>query len=1426
AGSDYSTTPSFSNNVTYANGFVTVPANVSSFTVSVPTTDDSIIESTETYTLSVGGKVGTGSILDNDTLSVSSVSSASAVEGTAVIHTVTLNSYSTAGSTTFALSLADVSATAGSDYTTTPSFSNNVTYANGFVTVPANVSSFTVSVPTTDDSIIESTETYTLSVGGKVGTGSILDNDTLSVSSVSSASAVEGTAIVHTVTLNSYSTAGSTTFALSLADVSATAGSDYSTTPSFSNNVTYANGFVTVPANVSSFTVSVPTVNDTIVEQTETYTLSVGGKVGTGSILDNDTLSVSSVSSATVTEGTAVVHTVTFNSTATYATSFALSLADVTTSGTADYTAPTFSAGVTFANGFVTVQPNVSSFTITVPTVDDTIHESTETYTVTVGGVRGTGTILDNDTANDTATVNESALSTGTGGGTTTAIGNLLSNDGSGTSITSVASVTDGGTGDLDSRAGYIQVADVEGGKTIGFLTVDTAGTGVGDYTYTLTAAADNSATANNSSITSNFSYVTDTLTASLGVTVVDDTPLAYSRTVEVAATTAPSYNLVLVLDISRSMTEAFAGGEVLEESSTAGVDEVTTRLEMAKTALIALVKAYYALTSDVSVKIVTFAGTASILNNNTAYASEAAVIAAITAITVSTVGGTNYQDALVDATTAFGTVDSSVTNIAYFVSDGAPTASNGNNVTTDTTSATSSWSTFTATNSISSYAVGIGQGVSNTTYLNAINNIDSDKNGTKDAATLVPDLNDLSETLTNSVNSTLSKGNLLTGSLNSTFGADGGYIQSVSLKLDTNGDSATTTADGTVTFTYNPTTNQITWTTVGSIAAGTVSGSTLTLDASNGFTHGTLTINFATGDYSIAATTVGDSYSVSFVARDNDGDTSSATLNVGVVNGAPTARNDFDTLLPTETAFTGNVITGMSEDPGRPINASATLFTSTTGNGADTITDDAKVTSITFAGQTISLTSASSGTLSGGTYTVTAAGVLTWSNTTTGASLTFNKEGYYSYTPATADRPTQTLGTTHSVSLTNSATAATNNGLTVTAVGINTATTPDTTTTGTVTYGSVGVGVSGSGVTTTNEDNISDSTQVDNLESLIFTFSSASYAQGVGNVVFTINANSSNLGSTTANGGSSSLTYSIYSVDGHLLGQVTSTAEGTVALTGYTNIGYIEVQTSSDAEAIISAISFQGVSLDTTTTGVTPVDITYTLTDSTGDTSTATLELTTINNLIHGSDTTANTITGTSANDEITGGAGNDTLSGGGGHDIISGKAGNDSITGGSAGYSKLYGDEGNDTIIALGGHNHIEGGAGNDTMTASSAGADTFVWHLGDQGSVGTPAVDTIIGFNSSTSANVLNLQDLLQGESHTGTSAGDLTNYLHFTVSGGNTTIHVSTAGGFVNGYSSALDNQQIVLQGVDLTNGGTTTDTAIIQALLTANKLVTD
>ncbi|WP_323938363.1 type I secretion C-terminal target domain-containing protein [Aeromonas caviae] len=58
----------------------------------------------------------------------------------------------------------------------------------------------------------------------------------------------------------------------------------------FSNGVTYnsTTGKITVPAGVTDFTVTIPTVNDRLVETNETLSVTIGGQSGTGTIVDND----------------------------------------------------------------------------------------------------------------------------------------------------------------------------------------------------------------------------------------------------------------------------------------------------------------------------------------------------------------------------------------------------------------------------------------------------------------------------------------------------------------------------------------------------------------------------------------------------------------------------------------------------------------------------------------------------------------------------------------------------------------------------------------------------------------------------------------------------------------------------------------------------------------------------------------------------------------------------------------------------------------------------------------------------------------------------------------------------------------------------------------------------------------------------------
>ena len=67
------------------------------------------------------------------------------------------------------------------------------------------------------------------------------------------------------------------------------------------------------------------------------------------------------------------------------------------TASPTDYTSVSFSNGVTYnaATGKITVPAGVTSFTVTLPTVDDNITEATETVPLVIGGVTGTGSILD-----------------------------------------------------------------------------------------------------------------------------------------------------------------------------------------------------------------------------------------------------------------------------------------------------------------------------------------------------------------------------------------------------------------------------------------------------------------------------------------------------------------------------------------------------------------------------------------------------------------------------------------------------------------------------------------------------------------------------------------------------------------------------------------------------------------------------------------------------------------------------------------------------------------------------------------------------------------------------------------------------------------------------------------------------------------------
>ena len=167
----------------------------------------------------------------------------------------------------------------------------------------------------------------------------------------------------------------------------------------------------------------------------------------------------------------------------------------------------------------------------------------------------------------------------------------------------------------------------------------------------------------------------------------------------------------------------------------------------------------------------------------------------------------------------------------------------------------------------------------------------------------------------------------------------------------------------------------------------------------------------------------------------------------------------------------------------------------------------------------------------------------------------------------------------------------------------------------------------------------------------------------------------------------------------------------------------------------------------------------------------------------------------GTDGTDNIQAGAGDDTIIGGAGDDTITGGAGDDTITGGA----------GDDTII---------GGEGDDLLTGGS-GADVFQFNDGDEGTVDSPAVDTIEDFNIEE-GDVLDLSDMLVGE-----SVETIDAFLDFgTVEeDGVTSTQILVKDG-----ADGQTVQQINLDGVDLSSLGSDAD--ILNNLLNNGNLDVD
>ncbi len=470
-----------------------------------------------------------------------------------------------------------------------------------------------------------------------------------------------------------------------------------------------------------------------------------------------------------------------------------------------------------------------------------------------------------------------------------------------------------------------------------------------GSYTVTQLAPIAHATGDNENNVEFNIGYkVTDgdgdSVTSVIKINVDDDSPVANPIGANASASAVLNTNLMIVLDVSGSMDEnsGLTGSEV---------DNGLRKLTVAKAAINELFEQYNSL-GDVMVRIVTFSSNAA--EQGAVWMTLAQAKALLNGLSAD--GYTNYDAALIAAMNAFndagrlgdgtaGTVlpgnNAPIQNVSYFISDGQPNRqsdfpgvnysganpSNGSGIQTNEENA---WINYLKQYGIKSYAIGVDPGfAANASWQNALKPIafDGAKN-LNDDANLVITLNDfskLAQTLVGTVPS-INASLLLNGN---GYGADGGFVKSLAF------------ANGT-TFTFDKTGNTVTGT---GPALTSVYDSVNRVLTVNLPLQGVLVINLLTGGYTFtpdSSLLTGTTIPVTFTLSDNDGDTASNTLTLGVdpVNVAPIARDD--SLVIANGAANNNLVLDQrwltwndSDREGGPLNITSGAINTTTGSGS-----------------------------------------------------------------------------------------------------------------------------------------------------------------------------------------------------------------------------------------------------------------------------------------------------------------------------------------------------------------------------------------------------------------------------------------------------------------------------------------------------------
>ena len=379
--------------------------------ITIGISNDTVVELAETFTVGLSAPTGEASlgaitvatvtITDDDSTVQFSAPTASVTEAQGSISLTVTRTGDLNSAFTVPFNTTNGSALAGSDFVAT----------NGSLAFGTNVASQTITVTILNDKVIEPTETFTVGLGTPTGqaalaatnrfvTVTILDDDSTLQFTVANTNVIESAGSITLVVTRIGASNSTVSVPFTTANGTALAGADYAGT----------NNILVFGTNVMSQTITVPIINDKVVEGTETFTVNLGvptGEAALGSpnaavvtILDDESVLALATTTATILEsGTNLVLTV--NRTGAKLTTVTVPYTFINGSA---------SAGVDYTGvpGTLTFGTNVASQTITIPILNDHVIEANKTFTVALGAPGGQAILGTNTTTLVTITDDDS----------------------------------------------------------------------------------------------------------------------------------------------------------------------------------------------------------------------------------------------------------------------------------------------------------------------------------------------------------------------------------------------------------------------------------------------------------------------------------------------------------------------------------------------------------------------------------------------------------------------------------------------------------------------------------------------------------------------------------------------------------------------------------------------------------------------------------------------------------------------------------------------------------------------------------------------------------------------------------------------------------------------------------------------------------